>query len=247
MAEEEAEVQSKPEWHGLCKSKVLTGTFDEDAFQLQVECTAAEANAGSAEDTKSQLASTTTPILRERLESREPLTVPLFDGLGYHCAPHCGVYAQDDYEPALPFVFVSLPYELLQRCTLDRASGLLPHKLREELTGPASPWFATSSSSFYVMVHPIPLMKECQHFMCDSRREINVISHTWTLPDVQFTRELEVPGCNKRTHTHTQSLSLSLQVAHDQAPNVCVSVRTRRWRRTWTWGCLERRAWRKRT
>lgn len=132
------------------------------------------------------------PLDEEDLATSEPLTVPLFDGLGYHCVPHCGVYAKDDYEPALPFAFVSLPYELLQRTLHLAGQSLLPHRLREELTGPASPWFATESSSFYLMVHPIPSMKECQHFMCDSRREINVITHTWTLPDVQFTPELEV-------------------------------------------------------
>lgn len=202
--QEEEALEVKGEWWHLHKSKVLMGTFDDAAFQIQVALHEQQrlAPTTSTEASPSPAAS---PPTTEVLESSEPLTVPLFDGLGYHCVPHCGVYAQDDYEPALPFAFISLPYELLQR-TLDLAtattttdgggawqrSRLLPGRLREELTGPAAPWFASASSSLYVMVHPIPRMKECQHFMCDSRREINVITHAWTLPDVHFTPELEV-------------------------------------------------------
>ncbi|ELR24283.1 uncharacterized protein ACA1_170210 [Acanthamoeba castellanii str. Neff] len=173
----EALDEKKGEWWHLHKSKVLTGTFDDAAFQIQITLHEQQPLA----PTTCTKASTAASPQAEVLESSEPLAVPLFDGLGYHCVPHCGVYAQDDYEPALPFAFISLPYELLQR-TLDLATA----------TTTTTNACQRASSSLYVMVHPIPRMKECQHFMCDSRREINVITHAWTLPDVHFTPELEV-------------------------------------------------------
>jgi hypothetical protein len=190
--EEEAGTREQEGWRELTKCKALSGTFDSGAFQLQVLWPERENVSATPPDGGEETEGGPSQGAMG-LVTRDPLAVPLFDVLGYHCVPHCGVYAQDDYEPSLPFVLLSLPFELLQR-SLAMPGGpvALPYRLREELLGPAASYFTTSSSSFYVMVHPIPPMKECQHFMCDSRREVNVITHAWTFPDVQFTPQLEV-------------------------------------------------------
>jgi len=183
-------------WRRLTKSRAPLGTFDETAFQLQLTLqsgAAAAAAAGGGGGGEGEGPSREQHEQQEKLACSDPLTVPLFDGLGYHCVPHCGVYAQDDYVPAIPFVFLTLPFELLLRC-ISSKSRCLPGRLCEALSlhQDCFSFPPEASTSFHLMVHPAPQMKECQHLLCCSTRELNVITHTWTFPGVRFTHELEV-------------------------------------------------------
>lgn len=215
-AAQDGEVADTRWWSTIKKAAFVTGTYDDTAFQLHLTVGDGQVNASTlaragATDT---LACTdeASEKMEEEVEGRgrnekeeamrsiDPIGIKLFDVLGYHCVPHCGVYSHDNYEPALPFVLLSLPFSLLMDAT-RRDPDLLPRRMHDEMTGPASPYFSISNSSFYMMVHPCPSMKECQHFMCNSRREVNVITHAWTFPDVEFTPSLEVcfPNRSRRS------------------------------------------------
>eukprot|EP01116_Phalansterium_solitarium_P020598 TRINITY_DN6125_c0_g1_i2.p1 TRINITY_DN6125_c0_g1~~TRINITY_DN6125_c0_g1_i2.p1 ORF type:complete len:299 (-),score=23.59 TRINITY_DN6125_c0_g1_i2:46-942(-) len=156
-------------WLHSHKNCQLTGTYYETAFQLSVIPKTSE---------------------EEESDTEDPLRIPLFDQLGYHCIPHIGVYGSD-FSPALPLVLLKVPLHLdalpvelsaaLQSWTDEVVVDVGDSSARRELP-----------SCVYVMLHSIVAPQPCQHFKCDQWREINVMYHTWAFAGAEFTAELDV-------------------------------------------------------
>ncbi len=160
----------------LHKAAFVTGTFDEGAFQLYVDLPTPNHETTTSSSTttlESKLPSF------DKLISIDPMPIALFDILGYHTVPHCGVYNQDDYEPSIPFVLIRLPFEAFWHKPSPPSflpSSLLPHL---NLNMP---------TTFLLMLHGLPMLKECGHLMCSSRREINLMFQAWALPTTSLSR-----------------------------------------------------------
>eukprot|EP01096_Ripella_sp_DP13-Kostka_P000258 TRINITY_DN10334_c0_g2_i1.p1 TRINITY_DN10334_c0_g2~~TRINITY_DN10334_c0_g2_i1.p1 ORF type:complete len:325 (+),score=114.66 TRINITY_DN10334_c0_g2_i1:25-999(+) len=146
------------------RNAVLSGTFDDDAFQI---------------------------ALTEKDDEEDVINLELFDQLGYHCVPHLGVYG-DNYDPFVPFVLVKLPTEnLFKRAQRARDH---PESQQDIEGLPASLVSRLDHNPLvlndcFVMIHPRPIRSECQHLTCSETNEINLMFHTWVFQGMKLDSE----------------------------------------------------------
>jgi hypothetical protein len=124
-----AEQRHEEWWRSRQKNATVTGTWEEDAFQIS---------------------------LRHSEVAEDPLNVPTYcEVFPYHCIPHCGVYGFDDYFVALPMVTIQLSSpSLLYRKALFKT---LPSSLRNAVNNKAVS--GPNALDVFITVHPCPDFK----------------------------------------------------------------------------------------